>query len=250
MIKRVFLLVVMSMLLVSGVSMAQDDDSLYADAEPVEVELTTEDELTLIGDYWAQLPEMTPESGAPAVLLLHMLGGNRGAWEPMVVPLLDAGFAVLAVDMRGHGATRGSQDWTLAESDHQLWLDWLREQEGVRADSVSIIGASIGSNMALIGCANDADCVTAVALSPGLDYRGVQPAVAVTEGLAERSALLIGARGDGTVVSDMLAMADDASGEIGLRIYRGRAHGTNMFSINDYDVIPVVIDWLIEHLPE
>lgn len=243
--KRLFLFVILMSL---PMMLIAQDESPFADTEPARIELTASDELVLVADYWTQFADDAPEEGVPVIMLLHMLGGNRSAWEPMILPLLDAGYNVLNVDMRGHGETRGSNDWDLAEADKQLWIDWINAQNGVRPESIAIVGGSIGSNMALIACANDPSCVTAVALSPGLDYRGVQPLTAVTEGLSDRSALLVGSYNDGTVVSDMLAMATEASGDIGLRMYRGRLHGTNMFRAEEYDIVSVVISWLDEHL--
>jgi hypothetical protein len=43
-------------------------------------------------------------------------------------------------------------------------------------------------------------------------------------------------------------MATSATGEIGMRLYRGAAHGTNMF--NDpfaSNVTEVIVNWLDEH---
>ncbi len=234
------LLLLLIFILTTGIINAQDDDTLTPEA--VEVEAT--DGLILAGDLFTQMDD------APAVLLMHMLGGNRSAWEPFITPLYDAGYTVLAVDLRGHGQTRGERDWTLAEADVQTWLDWLRTQDGVRAEAVSIVGASIGSNLALLGCANDVDCVTAIALSPGADYFGVMPSEAVAIGLAERSTLLVGSYDDGSVVEDILSMVGDAEGEIGVRFYTGRAHGTNLFRSEDEQFINMMIDWLNEHTPD
>lgn len=240
---RLMLIGSLSLLLVAVSGNAQEEDMPMGEV----VQIDAADGLTLVGDYYSQVGM---SESAPAVLLLHMLGSNRGAWEAFVEPLYDAGYAILAVDMRGHGDTGGGNDWTLAETDIQTWLDWLRAQEGVRGDAVSIIGASIGSNMALIGCANDAACVTAIALSPGQDYRGVQPSESVASGLAERSALLVGSYNDGSVVRDILAMISSAQGEIGTRFYPGRVHGTNLLASEGTPFIQMMIAWLDEHLPE
>jgi alpha-beta hydrolase superfamily lysophospholipase len=97
--------------------------------EGLEVRIEASDGLALIGDYYA--PPEAEKAGAPAVLLLHQLSSTRRAWAELVPLLSEAGYGVLAVDMRGHGATRGSQDWPLAEEDLHLWLEWLRVQEGI-----------------------------------------------------------------------------------------------------------------------
>ncbi len=45
----------------------------------------------------------------PGVILLHMAGGDRQVWEStgLVQRLVESGYAVLAVDIRGHGDSGG-----------------------------------------------------------------------------------------------------------------------------------------------
>jgi len=213
---------------------AQDDPAFET------VEIAASDELALIGDYY--LPENV-DGEAPAVLLLHMLGSERSAYDPLIPYLLDAGYVILNVDMRGHGATGGSRDWDLAIDDAQLWFDWLREQETVDDARVAVIGASIGSNVALIACGNDEACVTAVALSPGEDYRGVMPGDAVANGL---NAFLIAAHGDRASAEAIQAFFSDATGYVNARLYPGSAHGTRLFNDSLDSVAGAIIDWLDE----
>lgn len=204
------------------------------------VEIAASDGLALIADYY--LPE-NAEGEAPAVILLHMLRGQHSDYEPLIPALLDAGYIVLNVDIRGHGATGGSDDWDLAIEDTQVWFDWLREQSAVDASRVAIIGASIGSNVALIACDNDADCVTAVALSPGEDYRGVMPGDAVANGV---TAFLIAAHGDSGSASSIRAFFSDATAYVNARLYPGNAHGTRLFDNELDSVSGAIINWLDE----
>jgi pimeloyl-ACP methyl ester carboxylesterase len=149
-------------------------------AEPQRVEVAAEDGLMLVGDFYALATDTDVE--LPTVLLMHQNQSNRQSWEPLIGPLLEAGFNVLTVDLRAHGETGGARDWEAALEDVQTWLDWLREQPTVRDSGIATVGASIGSNLALVGCANDPTCVTAIALSPGVDYFGIQKHLAVCHG--------------------------------------------------------------------
>ncbi|NJL54333.1 alpha/beta fold hydrolase [bacterium] len=221
---------------------AQDDDSM---PQPVMIEAA--DGLMLVGDFYL----LNVEEPAPAVLLLHMLGSERGAWDHLIPELTASNYNVLAIDMRGHGDTGGDTNWGAAEGDLQTLLDWLREQNSVQDEAIAIVGASIGSNLALIGCANDADCVTAVALSPGLDYRGVMPEEAVTGGLSERSVLLIATHGDdesAEAVKQMLTNSHE--GEITVELHSGSLHGTDMFVVPRLRerVFASILHWLDIHL--
>lgn len=42
-------------------------------------------------------------AGGPRVLMIHGLAGNRGSWWNIAEQLADAGFTVVAPDLRGHG---------------------------------------------------------------------------------------------------------------------------------------------------
>lgn len=208
------------------------------------VTVNASDDLELVGDFYQ--PEDASETGNPAVLLFHMLGSNRHAYDPILPDLVDAGYVVLNVDMRGHGDTGGNQVWDLAIDDVQTWLDWLREQETVDDSRVAIMGASIGSNIALIGCAQDADCVGAIALSPGLDYFGVEPESAVMSGLAERAVLLVASHSDGYSAESVEQMFTNGRGDVSARIYRGAAHGTSLFRSNYDSISQLILSWLAE----
>jgi pimeloyl-ACP methyl ester carboxylesterase len=199
------------------------------------VEITAPDDLTIVGDYYP--------GDENAVLLLHMLSSRRSAWESLIPSLTAQGWTVLAVDMRGHGQTGGAQNWTAAETDVQVMVDWLREQG---AENVAIIGASIGSNLALRGAANDEQVVTAVALSPGLDYRGVTTADAV-ETLGERPVLLVAERNDRYSADSVIDLFNLSEGQIQVRLGTGRQHGTNMLSET---LNGVIVNWLAEHFSE
>lgn len=237
MIKRILLVMVLLGLLV-GAAQAQEDGQV--------VEVAAADGLTLIGDYYA-----AGDEAAPAVLLMHMYGSERGAWNPVIPTLSEAGYAVLAVDLRGFGDTGGDEDFVAAQGDVQTWLDWLRQQPGVRPDAVSIMGASVGANLALVGCANDEACVTAIALSPGLDFYNVMPEMAVSEGLRRRAVLLVASHGDTESAEGVRQMTASARGEINTRIFAGVAHGTSLFgSRRVYDrLLNLIVSWLDEQTP-
>lgn len=242
MMKRVFplLIVIASFALLPGV---------MADAppEPEDVEIEMPDGTAIVGTYYLPPTDVIFEDAYTGVLLLHMLNSRRGAWEPIIEHLTANDYAVLAVDMRGHGDTGGPQDWDAAIADVPVLLDWLREQIEV-GDTVAVMGGSIGSNVALMGCADDPGCVTAIALSPGLDYRGVMPLESVESGLADRATLLVAAHADRTSAEAVREMATAAQGEVGMRLYPGRAHGTNLLTSSDGErVIGMIVNWLDEH---
>lgn len=231
---RHFLLLIVCFLLVIP-TIAQDESPTFET-----IELPATDELMLVGDFY--VPDAL-DAPAPAILLMHMNRGRRSDYAPLIPALLDSGYVVLTVDLRAHGETGGGRDWDLAIEDTQVWLDWLREQDAVDGSRLATIGASIGSNLALVGCANDGDCVTAVALSPGEDYFGVMPGESLVDGL---NAFLVASHNDRQSADSIRAFFNDASGYVSTRMYLGRAHGTQLFSNELESISNAIIVWLDE----
>jgi 3-oxoadipate enol-lactonase len=81
-----------------------------------------------------------PEA-APVVCMTHSLASDGGMWTEQMPPLLQAGFRVLRIDMRGHGGSGpAAGDYTMSAlaSDVATVLDALSIQR------VHFIGLSIG----------------------------------------------------------------------------------------------------------
>lgn len=223
-------------------TLAQDSTPTPTVPAPMRVEVQAADGLTLVGDlYNAELDAQTP-----AVLLMHMYQGRRTDWRTLLPALTGAGYHVISVDLRGHGETGGDRDWQAAVGDVQTWLDWMETQPSINPDKIGIIGASIGANLALVGCANDTHCLTAVALSPGTNYLGVTTTNAIKD-LRSRSALLVASQTDepSSSVRTLTALAD---GEVGLQLYRGGTHGTLLLVTQGKSLIPMISNWLDTHL--
>ena len=203
----------------------------------------TADDISLVADFY---PAPENISAPPVIIALHMLNSKRAAYEPVIPDLHSAGFAVLNVDMRGHGDSDGSQVWDVAIADISDWISWLDAGDMIGEGGLAIMGASIGANVAIISCAANAVCAGAIALSPGLDYRGVKPESALVDGLAERSALLVAAQGDSSSAVAIRQMFLNAQGDVTARMFGGRAHGTRLFDSDYESVSSLVLLWLVE----
>ena len=192
---------------------------------------------------------LTPlTSGAdPGVILLHMLGDDRTVWGEvgLAADLVAAGYAVLAVDMRGHGETGGTQDWTLAADDlGRVWDDFTA-RDTVDATRTAVVGASIGANMALRLGAERPDVGAVVLLSPGLNYRGVttEDPLAI---YGDRPLLLIASEDDAYSADSVRALAEAVDGAT-VQLYDYAGHGTNMFAAEP-ELTALIIGWLGEQL--
>ncbi|NKQ36141.1 MAG: hypothetical protein HF973_11070 [Chloroflexi bacterium] len=168
----------------------------------------------------------------PGVILLHMLGSDRQVWADNGFSqlLADNGYAVLALDMRGHGETGGSRDWDLAEEDLQMAWEWFTGLDEVAGE----------------GQANIPEIKTVILLSPGLDYRGVTTDDAIAA-YGNRPALIVASQEDNYAANSSETLADLAAGEAKLIMYNGAGHGTSMFGPQP-DLAPELLDWLNSYL--
>lgn len=127
--------------------------------------------------------------GAPAVLLLHGLGGNALHWEEFA-PLLADRYRVVAPDLRGHGRSGdGPFSWDALLDDVARVLDHL----GV--SNPAVVGHSLGGGVAALWAHRHPDCPGAVNLDGvrGVEttpdnYPGLDPDTARAQ-LAELTAL-------------------------------------------------------------
>lgn len=200
------------------------------------------DGLLLQGSYYsaAQRP-------APGILMLHQGGSDRHAWDALALQLQRAGYAVLAIDLRGYGATGGTPDWTRAPADVAAALSQLAELPGISPGRLAVVGAGIGANLGLNACADRAGCSAAVLLSPGLDYLGITTANAMPR-MAQRPVLIVASENDDNNPADSVTLDGLAQGPHRLVIYPAAGHGTEMFSAQP-DLIPLITEWLASQVP-
>lgn len=184
----------------------------------------------------------------PGVILLHMLGSERGAWEEagLTAALAEAGFAVLAVDLRGHGETGGVADWELAPVDLARFWKAFVAREDVDDTRTAVIGASIGANLALRLGADTPEIGALVLLSPGLDYRGVTTNDQM-DLYDERPVMLVASEDDPYSAASTDALAESAEGDLLTQIYSSAGHGTAMLAAEP-DLTVLIVEWLSQYL--
>lgn len=247
------------------------------------VSFKTSDGVTIEGDYYA--PEaaadsakaksgaLNPadESGAksgstgelksaakhPVAILIHMYPADRTSWAPFVPKLHEAGFAVLAYDIRGKGGSSGGAESKLArqyaDRDESLFADawkdceaakkWLAGRPECDTTRVACIGASIGCSISIQYGAKDKDVKAVVCLSPGTNYFGVDSLSHIKK-LMPRDALLIAPEGEYAAVTKLIqASGDRATG--GMFPGGRERHGTNLFA-PDYRRSGEIMDAIIE----
>lgn len=126
-----------------------------------DVTLTTEDGLSLAA--W-----LIPGTGTEAVILVHGIGGSRGALLPLAADLHARGYSLCLFDLRAQGQSGGTTSTLGAKEvrDVAAALAFLREQPGVDPGKIGIYGQSLGGVTALLATAKMPELRAVVADSP------------------------------------------------------------------------------------
>jgi alpha-beta hydrolase superfamily lysophospholipase len=88
-----------------------------------------------------------PAAGWPAVMLFHGLGGRHQDMEPLATQFLaPAGYAALACDARGHGASGGlfGLDGPRDVQDTKELFAWLTARPEISDTQIGALGISLG----------------------------------------------------------------------------------------------------------
>lgn len=160
--------------------------ALLSDAlKPLPITFPTSDGVIIGADYYA--PKVERDKKAPVAILIHMYSESRKSWSPLVGPLHDAGFAVLAYDSRGRGESVKPEAMDLrnryGKLDPTLWADAWRDIEGAKkvlaktagcdVDRLVLIAACEGSSVAFDYARRDSNVKAIFGLSPKLLFMGL-----------------------------------------------------------------------------
>ncbi|HUS15105.1 MAG TPA: alpha/beta fold hydrolase [Chloroflexia bacterium] len=102
---------------------------------------------------------------APALVVCHGFGSCKENHAAFAAQSAAAGWAVLAFDFRGHGASDGCVD-SHTVHDIRAALDWLRAQPGIDPTRLVVRGSSMGAYFAIHAARRWPDVAACVALNP------------------------------------------------------------------------------------
>jgi dienelactone hydrolase len=104
----------------------------------------------------------------PAVILVHGHGATCKQVLPLIKPLHDEGWIVLALAVRGSGTgSDGAQTFGLREADDvQTALDILRLNPAVDTNRIAVVGIDTGANACLLASDRDPKLAAAVLVNP------------------------------------------------------------------------------------
>ncbi len=198
----------------------------------------------------------------PLVILLHTLSGDRWEWKEYPRHLVAAGYAVLAIDLRGHGDSvyRGKLlrvwrdfdkvGWQKAIDDPKHLLAHIAQQpefNNVNVDKVAMIGGDVGANLAVNYASQHQNQVEAlVLLSPGLEYYGIQTFEPMTH--YENAVFYAASQEDNYAAQSAQRLYKFTFGKKKIQIFKGIGHGVDMLH-NNPDLAKEIIAWLKGLMP-
>lgn len=176
----------------------------------------------------------------------HMMPSTKISWRSLATYLADRGIEGVAIDLRGHGSSdKGPEGYTsFTDAEHQASIHDIDAavryctQRGAHERDIFLIGASIGANLSLQYAAIHPSIGGVVALSPGCNYRSVEPLTFVGSLTEKQSILLVSSKDDPQRSTPRAQGNSDEVREIyeaipgsvrkEILIYENGGHGTNM----------------------
>lgn len=210
-----------------------------------------------------EYPKIKAKKQYSTVVLLHSLGYNSQWWGELPQDLLDQGYAVIKIDLRGHGKSiynsklvRTSWKNMTNSSFAKYPDDVVAVLNQIKKDNTkkeffkdwAIIGSDIGGNTAiLVADKIEYKPKTIVLLSPTVDIRGLYVPVKLAN-LTMVDFLSISGTGDTAGVKSQEYLKKFAQAEFATYISESKSNGLLMFK-HDTSLVKIITSWLTTYLP-
>lgn len=194
----------------------------------------------------------------PVVVLIHPYDRNLGIWIPYVPELTDAGYHVLAYDVRGHGRSTfqndvyfprsrfQTDDFNAMPQDVEGAIAWLKRRPDVDASRIGLVGAALGANVAYVSSGANPDVKTSVVVSVVTRLR---QDVLLGAGVADfrpRSILFMASHGDGYAFTSSELLARGTLEPVRVSGFQGTASGIAL--LNNPIAMAEILQWLRTYL--
>ena len=209
-----------------------------------------------------EYPKVKKQKEFPTVVLLHSLGYSSEWWETLPKELLDSGYAVLRIDLRGHGRSVYNSklvrtSWkSMTNSAYAKYpddvvkvIDYVKSENTKKIffNNYAIVGADIGASTAVLA----ADKIsykpkTIVMLSPVVKTKGLFIPVKMAN-LSNIDILAISGTDDvsGAESAEYLKKFAQAA----FMTYTSEAKSTGMIMLkNDTSLAKIITSWIKEYL--
>ncbi len=208
------------------------------------IHLNTADGIKISGTVYHPDPAIAKPN---SILLLHEAYLDSQVWAQFAETAQSRGYTVLALDLRGHGQSAGEKTFTPAmDQDVDEAMHWLRFTLP-KDDQISIIGASVGANLALRAGTRHPRVKPIIMLSPGMQLWEIGITEAITE-YENRPLLLVAAQDDAYPYDSVNQLYDPANDTHQLEIYPGAEHGTQLLNSHP-ELTALMLDWIEQNSP-
>src|SRR3989338_1631633 len=206
------------------------------------VVLTTSDHVVLKGDFF-------PVNPKKVVILVHPFNRDRSVFGALTRALVANGFSVLSFDWRGHGESRAQgflanpqsllpNDFLNIEKDLDAAVAFLREKG---FEAFFLVGGSIGANWAIMYPARHPGFFGSVALSPGLDFKGLKPKADAAK--TRVPLLVISSADDPYSLSSSKELVGVVTSEKEFVRLKTGGHATALLD-GQPELIPKIVEWI------
>ncbi len=221
------------------------------------VELRTFDQVKVVGDWC--IPQSKGEAKFATVLLIHGFGEDRSIWKEFISDhLLRNNFAVLSIDLRGHGTSvfKGNEKlsanlgWVNDPSqfrfDIEAAVNWLKSHEQVDENRIAAVGADMGGNLSFMASGKYESIRSAVVISGNLEL--AQALAAGAENFQPHSILYLASRNDGQAAEWAQSFEKLTGSPARVKIFENSsAHGSKIL-VEIPEASGLIVEWLKQNL--
>lgn len=223
--------------------------------ESFEIEILTKDNVTISASY--QYPP-DKKKLVPVIILIHQGGSSRIEWLELSLwnEILDAGYAVLAYDIRQHGKSSTDKDDLMdlfnnpnrAPIDLLAVINFLEKDDRIDSERIGIVGASIGGNLAVVAASLDKYHIKS-AVSLSAKTSAVQNLSGMNEPIIPNNVFYIASENEQNGLRKKWAyeLYETTIGNKKIEIAKGDKHGS--FILKDSKTLDnSIIEWLKDTL--
>lgn len=196
----------------------------------------------------------------PAVLLLHSIGYSSNDWGSLITEINNAGYAVIAMDLRGHGksiytADFKQKDWSYFTNktfqrypgDVVALVNQVQNQvKNLDFNNYAIVGADVGANTAILATKDlKKKPKTIILISATTSFKGLYIPIAMTN--VNVPILSMASKKDRYCIAQQRELAKFAQGGFYAQDYPQGGMGMLMLKANP-SMSQDIVKWLIKYL--
>ena len=252
--KKLIIILTFFLFLINNSSIAEPIGTVSKDYKVV-----TKDGFSIIANL--EYPKIKDKKEFQTVVLLHSMGYSSQWWETLPDELLGKGYAVLKIDLRGHGKSvynsklvriswknLTNNAFKKYPSDIVSVIDYVKdENKRVFFNSWAIVGSDIGANTAVLAANNiDNKPKTIVLLSPTIGSRGLYIPVKLAE-LSDVDFLSISGTDDKSGLGTQEYLEKFAQSTFARYISESKSTGMMLLK-NDKSLSKFITVWISDYL--